>query len=513
MKKSAFLTGLSLFALAAGTGVACAQTDPGPDACAAIAGLSLSGYDLMIDAASHVTDKGLPHCLIEGSFEHRTGINGKDYALGFAIALPDAWTGRLLYQGGGGLNGTVNPPLGETAAGDKSALDRGFAVISSDSGHKGQVWDGTFREDQIASLNFAGWSIEKVAALGKAIVTAYYGAPAGYSYFAGCSTGGREAMSVTERFPEIFDGVIVGAPAMRTNRSNLLLAEKAVAMNAVSPMVDGVPDRSKVFSDQDRHLILEALLKSCDGLDGIKDGMIFNTQACRFDPSTLVCDGGKTDTCLTAAQADLVTKTFSPLIDANGFTAYPAFPYDTGIMTDTDGIPGILRVDDERSLQFGNNATAFDLPARLAEADIMQPLVNTNEWTDLGSFAQAGHKVLYFHGVSDPWFSANDTLDYYERMLAATSAHVPEKDWSEFYLVPGMSHCGGGPASLDRFDLLSPLVDWVENGRAPQGVIATGADFPGRSRPLCPYPSYAYYAGEGDPEDAASYACRQPDAN
>lgn len=512
MKRKALLTSLSLLALAAGSGAAAAQTAPGADACAALGDLSLPGYDLQIASARHVTDDGVPHCLLEGSFEHRTGINGKEYALGFAISLPDDWTGRFLYQGGGGLNGTVNPPVGVVAMGDTNARDRGFAVISSDSGHKGVVWDGSFREDQIAALNFAGWSIEKVSALGKQVVAAYYGKPADHAYFAGCSTGGREGMSATQRFPLLFDGVIVGAPAMRTHRSNLSLAEKTVAMNLISPAVDGVPDRAEAFSDGDRDLILDALLQSCDGLDGIEDGMIFNTAACRFDPATLICDGDKTASCLTAEQADVVAKTFSPLLDASGGTVYPAFPYDTGIMAEDPG-PGILRLDDERNLQFRNHAMSFDLPARLAEVDASQPLVPTDGWTDLGSFAQDGNKVLYYHGVSDPWFSSNDTIDYYERMLAATAPRVPDTDWSRLYLLPGTAHCSAGPAALDDIDLLTPLVEWVENGTAPEAIVATGKSFPGRSRPICAYPEYAAYLGEGDSEDAANFECRQPAAD
>ena len=512
MKHTMLMAGFSLLVLAAGSGSVLAATSPGAATCAALADLSLSGYDLQIDSARHVTDDGVPHCLLEGSFEHRTGVDGKDYALGFAMSLPDDWSGRFLYQGGGGLNGTVNPPVGEVAMGGVNARDRGFAVISSDSGHKGQVWDGSFRADQIASLNFAGWSIEKVSALGKKIVDSYYGEPADHAYYAGCSTGGREGMNATERFPEIFDGVIIGAPAMRTNRSNLLLSQKAIAMNKISPLVDGVPDRSEVFSDSDRALIIDSLLESCDGLDGVADGMIFNGDACAFDPKALVCEGDKTDACLTADQAELVAETFRPLIDGNGFTVYPSFRYDTGIVSDDPG-PGILRVDDKRNLQFGNNALSFDLPARLAEVDAMQPLVNTNEWTDLGSFAQKGGKVMYFHGVSDPWFSANDTLDYYQRMLVDTAPKLADPDFSRFYMVPGMGHCSGGTATLDSFDLLTPMVDWVENGVAPAEVVATGKAYPERSRPLCPYPSYAAYTGEGDSEDAANFECRTPDQN
>jgi feruloyl esterase len=141
-------------------------------------------------------------------------------------------------------------------------------------------------------------------------------------------------------------------------------------------------------------------------------------------------------------------------------------------------------------------------------SDGMERLTNTADWTNLNSFFGRGGKILYYHGVSDPWFSARDTVDYYERM--ATSSGGLDRvraNSSRAYLVPGMGHCGSGAATLDRFDFLQAVVDWVEHDKAPDAVVATGPAFPGRSRPLCAYPQHAAYKGEGNPEDAASFAC------
>ncbi|MBW6424397.1 tannase/feruloyl esterase family alpha/beta hydrolase [Rhizobium sp. XQZ8] len=474
--------------------------------------IKLPSSDLDITSAEYVSE-AKPYCLAKGSFEHRTGADGKSYAIGFAIALPDAWTGQFLVQGGGGLNGVVLPPTGNAAAGAENALSRGFAVISHDSGHKGEAWDASFKADQIAALNFAGWSVEKVAAAGKALVAQYYGKGAHHSYFAGCSTGGREAMASAQRFPLVFDGVIAGAPAMRTSRSNMSLAAKNVAMNQISPVgQDGSRDRSQAFSDSDRSLVLNGLLKTCDGLDGMEDGLIGNPAACKFDPSMLVCKGEKVESCLSEDQVRVVTETFSPTLDASGRPAYPAFAYDTGIMSQTDAIPGLMRFDDKRNRQFKNNATAFDVDDAVQKADVEDPqqrLINVDQWADLSSFASEGRKILFFHGMSDPWFSANDTIDFFERMKKSTKAKIEPDDWSKLYLVPGMSHCRGGPAGLDQFDLLTKLVEWVEGGKSPQSVIATGSAFPGRTRPLCPFPSHAHYKGTGSSEDSASFECRQ----
>jgi feruloyl esterase len=135
-------------------------------------------------------------------------------------------------------------------------------------------------------------------------------------------------------------------------------------------------------------------------------------------------------------------------------------------------------------------------------------LGDTNAWTNLSSFSGHGGKILFFHGVSDPWFSALDTIEYYQRLGDANGGADAVRDWSRLFLVPGMGHCRGGTAALDNFDLLTAIVDWVEQGKAPDAVVATGAPFPGRSRPLCPYPQHTHYKGSGDPESARNFECR-----
>jgi feruloyl esterase len=132
---------------------------------------------------------------------------------------------------------------------------------------------------------------------------------------------------------------------------------------------------------------------------------------------------------------------------------------------------------------------------------------DTNAWTNLSSFTAHGGKLIFYHGLSDPWFSALDTVGYYERLSTDNSAGSLS-DWSRLFLVPGMGHCGGGEAALDRFDMLSAIVEWVEKGHPPESVTATGAAFPGRSRPLCPYPQHAQYNGRGDSESVVNFSCK-----
>jgi hypothetical protein len=495
--------------------------------CADLAGLALPGADIRITKAEEVAAAapgtvrpasfGPPisvavpaYCRVEGEIDARTGVGGKSYALGFALAMPDAWNGRFLFQGGGGLNGTVNPPFGAQAAGDAPALARGFAVVSTDSGHKGPVFDDSFMKDQRAALNFAQDSVGTVTPIAKRLVETYYGRAPRRSYFAGCSTGGREAMLSAERYPEFFDGIISGDPAMETGYSNLGLSWAATAFNRAAPKdASGRPLASQLLSKSDKQLVVSRLLQDCDGLDGQKDGLIFDFGACRFDPAELTCKGPKTDACLSAAQVQAVRAAFAGPRTKGGVQVYPPFPYDAGIGAEGGGIPGLLSGP---VIPVGGPRTASEMDVDAAAAAVRrdggQQVIDTANWTNLSTFFGHGGKILYFHGLSDPWFSPLDTLGYYQRLADDNGGAGAVRASSRIFLVPGMGHCQGGSATLDSFDLLSALVDWVERGNAPDQVTATGVSMPGQSRPLCAWPAHAQYKGAGDPKAAASYACK-----
>ena len=515
MKIAPLQTGLSLLAaLLLGSQASAADevtADTLATQCAALTGFRIPGSTLDIQHAARqaATNATPAHCKVEGVLEPRTGSDGKAYAIGFAIALPDSWNGRFLFQGGGGLNGSVNPPLGAAAAGDKSALARGFAVVSTDTGHQGAGFDASFLAEQQATMNFLYQAINKLVPLAKQVVVAHYHQPIAKSYFVGCSTGGREAMLQSQRSPLEFDGIVAGAPAMRTNYSNLATRWVSTALNAVAPVgADGKPVTAQALSPTDRKLVLEGLLQSCDALDGVRDGLIHNTRACKFDPAVLACKGAKTDACLAPAQAAALSKAFAGPVTSRGLQVYPGYPWDTGIAASGAGIPGLLSggTNPEGPPASG---TTMDVEAAAAVAHDGRSMAgDSNAWTNLGDFRAHGGKLIFYHGLSDPWFSANDTIDYVQR-LARDNPQQPLSDWSRLFVVPGMGHCGGGAATLDKFDLLQAVVDWVEKDQAPQQVVATGKAFPGRSRPLCAYPSYAQYKGSGDNEDAANYSCRE----
>jgi feruloyl esterase len=248
---------------------------------------------------------------------------------------------------------------------------------------------------------------------------------------------------------------------------------------------------------------MDALLKKCDALDGVVDGMIFDPLGCHFDPAVLSCKAGQTTNCIAPEKIAAIKKAFSGPKNAYGTQVYPGFLYDTGIAAST-GIPGLLNLS-SRGL-FGPYTTATTIDVDKLALNASDPLVEPAS-TNLTTFSGDGGKIIFFHGDSDPWFSPLDTLQYYKRMTTASGGTDTVKQWSRLFLVPGMSHCGGGP-SLDQFDMLTAVVKWVQKGEAPDFVIATGKAFPGRSRPLCAYPKHAQYIGHGNTQDAANFTCQ-----
>ena len=496
----------------------------GPAACAALKQLQVPGVNITVTGAQWTPAGSTPpgrggapsqvklpaYCRFDGVIDRRTGAAGVSYGIGFAVALPQEWNGRFLLQGGGGLNGSVQMPLGANAAGADPALVRGFAVASTDTGHEGSGgFDNRFMQDQQASLDFAFIAIGRVAEVARRIIAIHYGKPADHSYFSGCSTGGREAMLMAERYPAYFDGIVAGSPAMRTSYSGIGDRWVAASLNEIAPKDDkGLPVTRDALSESDKKAVIEGVLNQCDALDGVKDRMILNPKACRFDPRTLICKGAKTEGCLSAAQAAALEKGFGGPKDSKGRQVYPGFFFDTGIAS-TQGIPGLLH-GGSTPVGPGFTDIGMDVDAAVERvlSDSAEPLTTTARWTNLNTFSGHSGKLIFYHGVSDPWFSALDTIDYYERMTKANGGDDKVRPWSRLFLVPGMGHCAGGPETLDSFDALGAVVRWVEEGVAPESLTAIGRSFPGRSRPLCAYPLHAHYKGKGDTEDAANFECR-----
>ena len=496
--------------------------------CAKLADLRIDGVEIikvaLIQAGAAIPPpfpgapsyKGtLPaHCRVDGTINRRKGAEGQQFGIGFAIALPEpeAWNGDFMMQGGGGGNGVVADPVGASYSGGNPALVRGFAVASTDTGHKSKTgpFDFSFMRDQQAYLDFAFLANAEVAGVAKRVIAKYYAKPASYSYFVGCSTGGREGMILSQRYPTVFNGIVSGDPAMRTGLSNLAIGKWIpVAYNQAAPRdASGKPLVGKLLTDGERRLVVKALMDRCDAKDGVADGMISDPMGCDFDPEVLACKNGqgdpeKNEGCIAPEKIAAIKKAFAGPKNSYGTQVYPGFLYDAGI-AETGPVPGLLSLGAGGIFGPYPSATEIDVDKEARRAS--DPLVEPAS-INLSTFSASGGKLIFFHGDSDPWFSALDTLDYYKSLASANGGADKVAGWSRIFLVPGMRHCGGGPA-LDQFDMLGAVVNWTEKGIAPDSVLATGNAFPGRSRPLCAYPTHAQYIGHGDPNDASSFRCQ-----
>ena len=529
MKKHAVLFAGGIALVAAGWSSVQAQT---PAACAALHSFQYPATRIAEthwQAAGEVISRAadgtalhyqLPaHCVVEGVVAPYNGKDGRAYGVRFELRLPGPWNGRFLFQGGGGLDGAVRPAYGE-ANGATPALARGFAVVSMDGGHEGM--DASFAATQQARLDYAYQAVGKATAVAKATITAFYAHPPRYSYFEGCSNGGREAMVAAQRYPLEFDGIVAGDPGFRLAHAALAEAWNNQHWARIAPKeASGAPDIASALSDGDLKLVTSRLLADCDALDGLRDGIINNPAACHFRPQELLCAKGGSAQCLSQAKIDALNAVFGGAHDSAGRALYSGFAYDAGIsapnwrmwmlgtphqMKSLNEILGAasLSLYDMTPAQPGRNP--YTLDADHAEAAIAQTAaINDATGTKLDSFADHGGKLLIYQGGSDPVFSALDIQDW-DRALAAQDPHAA--DYARLFMVPGMTHCSGGPAT-DHFDPLTAIQSWVEQRQAPTRLIATGAALPGQSRPLCVYPAYARYE-HGDPRDAKSFACVTP---
>ncbi|MET0732881.1 MAG: tannase/feruloyl esterase family alpha/beta hydrolase [Casimicrobiaceae bacterium] len=464
------------------------------------------------------------HCVLSGAIAKRTGVDGKPYQISFELRLPDRWNGRFLMQGGGGLDGFLSPAIGGFSGND-NALQRGFAVVSTDFGHRdsrkpGEA--GDFGFDPQARRDYAYNAQDRVTVTAKQLVSAYYGKAPHHSYFNGCSGGGRQAMIMSQRFPTYYDGIVSGSPALRlTDLTPSALRRNQTAARLVPKGANGFPDLAQAISDADLKLVADAVVAKCDAGDGLKDGIIHNMKACTFDPNTLLCGSGKTESCLSPNKLTMLKTMIEPTLDSKGHEIYPGEPWDAGIGDPAwrsirlTGLPGLNPVQGTRD-QFiafltppapDENPFTIDLDRWQARAAEMARMTHAVD-PDLSAFRKHGGKIIFQHGYSDQIMSAKDLIAYYDKVVALNGSVDKAQEFARMFLVPGMLHCFGGPGMAD-FDAIDAVVQWVENGKAPDRIIGSNERvFPGRTRPLCPYPAQAMYKS-GDPEKADSFECRR----
>lgn len=495
------------------------------------------------------------HCEVLGRMNDRTGANGQHYAIRFHLRLPTAWNGRFLFEGGGGSNGNLGDALGNLQGQQPTnALVLGYAVVSQDSGHDNAVNNDpklngtlTFGFDEQARLDFGYNSYDQVTQTAKAIIKAYYGKPPEHSYYVGCSEGGREAMMMSQRFPDYFDGILACSPGFKLPKAAVAEAWDTQAFAGVAKSEGlkdslGQPFMNKTFTDEDFALISKTVLAACDKLDGLEDGLIANFTACKPKLTGLTCKGEKNAECLTSAQISAIEKVFGGPKNSKGEPLYADWAWDAGISNPGWRIwkVGMYNAPANSSINatLGSGAisavfTTPPVPVAATGGAPVEYLLNYNfdedapkifaesgayaksAWdfmlassTDLSGFKARGGKLLITHGVSDPIFSVKDTLGWYNEINKLNKGKAEE--WVRFFAVPGMNHCGGGP-STDRFDAFDALVNWVEKKTPPNRIVATAGPmtpWPGRTRPLCPYPQYARYIGKGSIEEASNFVCK-----
>ena len=499
------------------------------------------------------------HCRVTGRLAERTSpVDGKPYWIGFEMRLPAAWNGRFFYQANGGLDGFVTPAFGDTLGGGprSNGLVKGFAVMSSDAGHvldvrAGPTAGGVFGLDPQARLDYGYNAVEQLTPMAQALIARYYGRPASTSYLVGSSNGGRHGLMAAARDGTRFDGIAVVTPGMRLPRAAVAQVWGAQQFAAAAPHDPAThrPDLLKSLSSSDVAFVAERVLARCDALDGLVDGVVSDPMGCQraFDPERdlPVCGPTEAGNCLGAAQKKaLLSVMRGPRLN-DGTPFYAALPWDSGLAgTDwrqwklahsvgqRDAV-ALSYVFSTPPVKVANDATAlldfalgFDLDrdswrifardgvyAASAMDFMVPPDVDT-----LQSFVSRGAKLIVGHGVSDPVFSALDTVAWFE---AFRQKHGAQADLSiRLYLVPGMNHSRNGPA-VDQFDLVDELIAWVEQGKLPQAVLARTRGFDSnlpnpevprtwsaaRTRLLCPFPQVARYQG-GDPEAASSFVCQ-----
>jgi hypothetical protein len=502
--------------------------------CSSLASLSAPGFK--VETAEWVAATRLPagptgatievpdHCLFRVMLDARPStVEDMSYGTGIELRLPANWNHRFFFQGGGGLNGVLSPAVG-AVGGFPSALSRGFAVVSTDSGHRGKsAIDSRFGVDQQAKLDFAYQAVARTTQQAKSLITRFYGKKPDYSYYVGCSTGGREAMLAAQRLPLEFDGVVAGNPSYNLTRVAINQIWSLQTVTRIAPRdASGKPDLSRAFSDEQLKAASDAVLRQCDALDGLRDGMINDFQACRFDPKSAVCGTSGAPAagqCLTTAQAGALKAIFGGARNSRGEPLYGTFPFDTGIATaawrgmhlgNAGNPPANATLGRDTLRNFAMTPPAPELdPLRF---DFDRDVARTSETAAINdavatlhtSFAGHGGKMIVYHGLSDQAMATGVLTDWYEH-LTPRDAQGPQ-DWARLFLVPGMTHCGGGQ-STDQFDMLSAIQEWVEKGHAPDRVVASGKAFPGVTRPLCPFPKVARFDG-GAANDEHSFSCK-----
>ncbi len=487
-------------------------------------------------------------------------------AVKFEVHLPlSGWTQRYLQTGCGGLCGRVGIQTGNDTFCAPSQ-NKELVLATTDMGHSSD--EKTWGEDPQRRIDFAYRGVHVTSLVAKALIEKFYGQKPAYSYFAGCSDGGREALMEAQRYPQDFNGITAGAAAMNFVTQNTFYHGWQARVNTDA-------DGKVILGPEKMPILHKAALEACDALDGLKDGLIEDPRACHFDPAVTQCKAGQDpDTCLTPAQVKVAREIYQGAHDANGRLLTIGGP-EVGSELAWPGVqvPKTPGGQDIGSANFATEVLSelvYDKPVPADSAlknfkfdkqsfDELAPMHRIYDATDpdLSKFSAAGGKLIIWHGWSDQHICPLNSIAYYNAMKNVMGA-AEVKQFARLYLFPGVYHCGGGEGP-SNFDLLSAIMSWVETDNAPYKLIAyhtTGgrwdkaaakdagkdagrgaksqsasntsseqapkslSEAPGllpatlgkvdRSRPVFPYPLVASYTGHGSIDDAANFVAEMP---
>lgn len=477
--------------------------------------------DLRIETAEFLTgasedDVPLPdHCRVEGYLEERTGTDGKAYATGFELRMPAEWNERFYFQGGGGTDGSIRPAVGPNTIGHPPALTLGFAVVSTDGGHNlGDRGDTSFGLEAKARTDWGYNSIDITATAAKALLQQAYGIWPRYSYFVGSSNGGRQGLIFAMKHPNQFDGIIAQNPIKQQTRGHVASAWSVNVLADRAPKDEnGKPIFSRFLDQADFDLFAGAITDQCDGLDGLKDGVVDSARLCTPDFSALLCAGEAVEGCLTQDQIDAFTLIHQGPVNSAGDELYAPFAYDAGAdfmgwhVGDATEFPNNGRKARNTSLHnvFREppapdfDTYAFDFDTDPAFMNAASQFVDANS-ADLDAFKGAGGKLMVFHGMGDSGISAIDTTRWFETVRDRYGEETG--DFARLFLLTGVQHGRTGPGP-HVFSGLDMLMAWVEEGQAPDGQMVSGGE-PARERPLCAYPTYVTWN-----ESRQSWGCAE----
>ena len=458
-------------------------------------------------------------CRVAGTSSPEAGSQIK-----FEVWMPAAgdWNGRFQGIGSGGSAGAIR--YRQLAA----AVAGGYAAVATDNGHTSTSgFDGSWSLGHPVRLVDFGYRAQHEATMaGKAVTRAYYGRDADFSYFVGCSQGGHHALMEAQRYPEDYDGIVAGAPA--NYWIGLMTAELWAGLATTRDPEQDLP-RAKL------PVLGAAVMAACDGLDGLEDGLIDDPRNCDFDPGALLCDGEDAGDCLTAGQVAAARAIYAgPVRPSTGESLFPGYALGSEHFEAPDGLGGWARYWSGIAEPGGSTAqfmkysvfedpdydlNRFDFDAdwdrannrSLGNDETLATALNAID-PDLSAFKARGGKLISYHGWADALITGHYAVQYYEDVLAAMGGPEETTDFYRLFMAPGVAHCRGGPGP-DRFDAVGAIERWVEQGVAPDRIIASKVvnGEVRRSRPLCVYPQVARYGGSGSIDDAANFACVNPD--